>query len=136
MTEDKREKYKRFYEIRDAVFFDLETAKKLIAEDPTIVQSKNSLGETPLHFLVVENALGAVKFLYENGASINTSNEFGNSAIAEAVSLKYYDMVDMLLTLGAEPNIDECFGERNRFSLSEDEINKFLDIFEKHGYKC
>lgn len=91
----------RFYHLRNAAFADLPLARKLIQDDPRIVSARNSLGETALHFLVVENQLEAVEFLAKQGSDVNNINDFDSSAIIEAAQLGYVEMIDLLLRLGA-----------------------------------
>ncbi len=98
----------RFYLLRDvAAAGDYEAAGQMIEQDPTIVAAKNSIGETALHFLVVENYLEAVEFLAGHGSDVNSRNDFGQSALYEAAQLGYLEMIDLLLRLGARPGMAE-----------------------------
>ncbi len=101
----------RFYELRNATFADQDTVLRLIEADPTIVGARNGIGETALHFLVVENYREAVEFLVQHGADVNTQNEFGQSAIIEAAQLGYVEMVDLMLRLGAKVDGPELLSE-------------------------
>ena len=74
----------RFYQLRNAAYADRSAARELIANDASIVEAKNSIGETALHFLVVENQLEAVEFLAQHGSDVNNRNDFGTPAIIEA----------------------------------------------------
>ena len=91
----------RFYELRNDASCDQHRARKLILYDPSIIEARNSLGETALHYLAVENAVEAVEFLAGQGADVNCRNTFGDAAIMEAAQLGYVEMVDLLLRLGA-----------------------------------
>jgi ankyrin repeat protein len=124
----------RFYALRNAALADRGEATRLINKDPSIVHVRNSVGETPFHFLVVENALEAVSFLVEKGADINSQNALGDSALCEAMSLGYYDMVDLLLRLGADGRAEECFGPKTTASLQVDQFNRFKKIYTNYGY--
>jgi len=93
----------RFYQLRDAAYANRPVALELIEADPTIVAAKNSIGETALHFLVVENQLEAVEFLARHGSDVDNQNAFGIPAIVEAAQLGYREMVALLLKLGANP---------------------------------
>lgn len=96
----------RFYQLRNAAYTDLAAARELIANDASIVEAKNSIGETALHFLVVENQLEAVKFLAQAGSDVNNHNDFGTPAIIEAAQLGYGEMVELLLKLGANGDLE------------------------------
>ncbi len=82
-------------------FESLEKASILLDDNPDLIFKKTGLGETPLHYLAVENQLDAVKFLFSRGADLNTTNNFDDTPVSEAVSLGYVDMVRFLLENGA-----------------------------------
>jgi ankyrin repeat protein len=75
---------------------------KLVRAEPHLLEARTGLGETPLHYLVVENQLRAVVLLVEVGASINTVRSVGGTPLSEAASLGYTEMVEFLLSRGAE----------------------------------
>ena len=85
-----------------ACFDSVEEGRALLRREPALLGALTGLGETPLHYLVVEDQLEAVKMLVEEGAQINTLNRFGNSALAEAASLGYTALVDWMLANGAK----------------------------------
>jgi len=124
----------KFYELRNAAYANLPEARRLIQEDPPIVSAKNSIGETALHFLVVENLLEAVEFLAQHGSDVNNLNNFGTSAIVEAAQLGYVEMVDLLLNLGADIDVDEMVEEMEASEVEEETRNRMMAIFQQHGY--
>jgi len=89
------------YRLIRACFESLDEARELLRREPALVDSLTGLGETPLHFLAVEDQLDAVKLLVELGAKIDTLNRFGNSALAETASLGYVETLDWMLANGA-----------------------------------
>ena len=97
------QKYPGFVALRDAVFGERDEAGRLIAADPSLLEARNGLGETVLHFLAVENAQEAVAFLIERGANINTVNDFGDTPLMDAASLNYAELCRFLLRHGANP---------------------------------
>ena len=76
-------------------------AKKLVAEHPEVLTLRNSIGETALHYLAVENYAEAVQLLIELGASVRTGNDFGRSALAEAIQVGAAETVAVLRRAGA-----------------------------------
>ncbi len=126
-------KDERFYHLRNAAFADLPLARKLIQDDPTIVSARNSLGETALHFLVVENQLEAVDFLAKHGSDVNNKNDFDTSAVSEAAQLGYVEMVDLLLELGATVYAYEIVDEMNNVNVSQKKQAQIIAVLEKHG---
>jgi ankyrin repeat protein len=73
----------------------------LIAQDPGLVHARTSLGETPLHFLCVENRIAPVRELIKHGAIIDTVNDCGTTPLSDAASLGYAELVAFLLEHGA-----------------------------------
>ncbi len=80
---------------------------KLVRAEPQLLEARTELGETPLHYLVVENQLRAVRLLADAGAAVNTVNAFGATALAEAASLGYVEMVEYLIARGASLRLPE-----------------------------
>lgn len=86
------------YRLIRACMTGLESADELLRAEPSLIRERTRLGETPLHYLAVENQLAAVRFLHERGASVEVSNMFGESALKEAILLGYRDLAEYLLT--------------------------------------
>lgn len=61
----------------------------------------NSTRETPL-ISAVASSMKFVEFLVKNGADINYTNEYGQSAFTKSVSLGYYNVSIYLLQNGAD----------------------------------
>ena len=89
------------YRLIRTCYESLDAARELLRREPALIAALTGLGETPLHFLAVEDQLDAVRMLVEHGATINTLNQFGNSALAEAASLGYVELVGWMLANGA-----------------------------------
>lgn len=49
------ENYHKFCEIRNAFLEDVTAASGLVMADRTLLDARNGIGETPLHWLVVED---------------------------------------------------------------------------------
>lgn len=123
----------RFYHLRNAAYANLPLARKLIQDDPTIVSARNSLGETALHFLVVENQSEAVEFLAKHGSDVNTKNDFDASAIVEATRLGCVEMVDLLLNLGATVYDYEILEALEYGNIKEEKRRQIFAVLHKHG---
>ena len=79
---------------------------RLLKAEPDLISARDGLGETPLHYLAVENQLDAVRALVERGAEVNTLNECGGTPLSEAASLGYLELVKYLLSVGAKLRIE------------------------------
>ena len=120
-----------WFELRNAVFrkdFSIRAAD-LLALHPELVTLRNSIGETVLHFLAVENDREGVQWLFSRGFSLNTGSDFCDPAIFEVASLGYQELLLWLLEHGADPlavnrdgqNILEYLYER--FPIDRNEEN-------------
>ncbi len=89
------------YKFIDTCLGNLEEASEMIEQDPSILHTKTDLGETPLHWLAIEDQLDIVKFLHSKGAHVNTASQGGYTPLSEAASLGLYEMVKFLLENGA-----------------------------------
>lgn len=76
-------------------------ARKLVAEHPEVLNLRTGLGETALHYLAVENYADAVQLLIELGAEVNVRNNFGKSALQEAIQVGATQTVEVLRLAGA-----------------------------------
>jgi len=68
-------------------------AQDLLTANPNLVELRNSIGETVLHFLAVENDLEGVRWLHARGFSLNTLNRFGEPMIFEVATLGHKDLL-------------------------------------------
>ncbi|MFG6430273.1 ankyrin repeat domain-containing protein [Roseateles sp. LYH14W] len=73
----------------------------LLNAEPQLMNERTGLGETPLHYLAVENQLDAVRLLIARGAAVSTLNECRTTPLSDAASLGYEEMVGLLLEHGA-----------------------------------
>jgi ankyrin repeat protein len=90
-----------------AAFFEsVDEGLRLLKSEPDLIRARDGLGETPLHYLAVENQLDSVRALVEHGAQVNTLNECGGTPLSEAASLGYVELVKYLLSVGAKLRIE------------------------------
>lgn len=99
------------YRLIRACMTSLEAAEELLKAEPSLISERTGLGETPLHYLAVEDQLEAVRFLHERGASVEIVNEFGESALKEAILLGYLELARYLLQNGANIHTVDQRGE-------------------------
>ncbi|WP_211442006.1 ankyrin repeat domain-containing protein [Collimonas humicola] len=113
-----------WYTLRNAVYsHDFVEASLLVKKKPSLLSSTNSIGETVLHFVAVENDLEGVEWLHANGANIDTKNEFGEPVIFEVASLGYKELFAWFAKSGANLHVIDA---ENR------DVVAYLIAFDKH----
>ena len=92
-----------------ACYDGVDAAATLLDAEPGLVSARTGLGETALHFLVFENEIDSVRWLFERGATVDTLSELLMSPLADACDLGHEEMVDWLLANGATVDLpDQC----------------------------
>jgi len=93
---------KEAYRLISAFFESVDNGTRLLKSEPGLMNERTGLGETPLHYLAVENQLDAVRALVEYGADVNTVSEVNGTPLAEATRLGHTDLVKYLLSVNAK----------------------------------
>jgi ankyrin repeat protein len=106
---------------------DPSAAKQLLAEDHNYLHYRSSIGETPFHYVVIENGIPIAALLLEWGANINTQDDFGATPRMHAVRLGYLQMVRWLIDHGASVDLRDGNEET---ALSSATTNATKDIFD------
>lgn len=77
----------------------------LLQQDPSLVESRDSLGFTPLHLAAKFNQPAMVALLLANGADVNALSQSRETPLSLAL-LSYYhkEVVEQLITHGADVN--------------------------------
>jgi ankyrin repeat protein len=86
-------------------------AKQLLQEHPDL-RSARYMGETALHYLVVEHYVNAVRFLAENGFDIDGGGD-RQTPLMDAIQMGNEEMCKVLLAYGANPNAKYKEMDRN-----------------------
>lgn len=81
------------------------------AQDSNIRKLRGLNDESLLHFLAVEQEAEAVQRLASLGCDVDQKNCFGETALIGCVSLNNSKMVQILLALGANPNVGDDKGD-------------------------
>lgn len=92
-----------FYELRDLFLGQPEEAYRRIRRDHGLLRIRSGLGETPLHWMSVENAPSVVDSLIALGSEIDSTNNFGSTPLQEAAQLGHTEICRQLLAHGASP---------------------------------
>ncbi len=93
-----------WYQLRNAVYgAEFDVAEALLREDPNLIDERNGIGETVLHFLAVEDFLAGIEWLHAHGGCLHTSNKWGTPLLFEVAQLGYRDLFLWLAAHGADP---------------------------------
>ena len=91
-------------EFREFVSVAWETPAKaqgLARMDKRLLGIRNVAGETPLHYLSIENRIDSVRALVDVGADVNAQDLNGSTPLMHAIQLGYVQLVDYFLDIGA-----------------------------------
>jgi ankyrin repeat protein len=101
-----------WYEFRNAVYSqDFSRADEMLKANPALLRMVNSLGETVLHYLAVENDVEGVAWLYARGSDLNTRNDFGTPVLFEVALLEYKDLFKWFVEKGADVHVTDNYGQ-------------------------
>ena len=126
-------------EFIDAVVQDQPKAQRLLKDYPALLDSRWIHNETVLHFLAVENYVDGVRFLAKVGADVDSTNEFGDTALIDVAVLGNDKVAEVLLERGANPNANSetndnplhCAVASGNARL----VGLLLDYGAKHSYE-
>ncbi len=93
------------YQFLEAAVFNPKQAKAMLRRHPDLIKRKTSVGETALHYVIVEDSPTGAEFLIGQGSDINTTNNFGDTPLMDAAYLGYTRMVKLLLDHGADLSV-------------------------------
>jgi len=122
-----------WYQLRDALEqADFVAAAALLQKDPRLLDERNGIGESVLHFLAVENNQPAVEWLHAHRADLNATNEFGIPLLFEVAQLGYRDLVVWLLQHGADSKKKKADGQSIEEHLAEHGKTDMLAFINEH----
>lgn len=86
-------------------------AMQLLSANPTLVNTRDSKGQTPLLAAIDEDNEDWVGFLIKQGADVNAANRAGDTPLILATRSKSDVMVGWIIEAGARPNVNNKMGE-------------------------
>ena len=123
---------KYWYWLRDAVCGrHYSDAITLLKEHPYLINTRNPIGETVLHFLAVENDLEGVTWLPERGFDLNTKTNFGDPVIFDVAGLRYKDLLLWFKTNGADFQVKNKSGQNLTEYLKYRNETEMVDYVEQ-----
>jgi ankyrin repeat protein len=87
---------------------DLEKIKKLLDQNPELVNAQDESGLTPLHYAVnygYENQIQIINLLLEKGADVNIKTLDGRTPLHNAAEAANKNVVELLISKGAKVNV-------------------------------
>ena len=106
---------------------ELETVKKIIEKDNTIINSPNHLGSTPLMVAASLDKMDISNYLIDQNAELNTANVHGSTTIHYAALNGQLDLVKQLVDKGAKVDV---WNNRGRNPLHYSAISGNIELFE------
>ena len=108
-------------------------AKAMLRRHPDLIKRKTSVGETALHYVIVEDSPTGAEFLIGHGSDVNTTNNFGETPLMDAAYLGYTRMVKILLEHGAGVNLRSPDGETALHKAAQAGSVPVMEVLLDHG---
>lgn len=122
-----------WYEFRDAISKrDYALASQYLERSPGLIERRNSIGETVMHWLAVENDIEGVAWLHNKGSKVNTKNEFGEPLIFEVAQLGYKELLQWLVEHGADLKATNNEGKNIVQYLEENKKIEMMDYVKQN----
>jgi ankyrin repeat protein len=84
---------------------------ELLSSRPTVVNSRNSKGETALNIAISRSDDRWTRFLIGKGADVNLQESNGDTPLIEAARVGFTDAIELLLQRGAKVDLANRMGE-------------------------
>jgi ankyrin repeat protein len=110
--------------------------QELLAQDPALVQARDTDGSTPLHCAAWKGHAEAAKLLLEAGADVHAQNEnghWGGTPLHAAAHGNQRAVAELLLAHGADPQAKSC---NSRVPMDETAFHKataVANLLKKHA---
>ena len=103
---------KIWYEFKNAVYVkDFSKAEVLLRQVPELFKIRNSIGETVLHFLAVENDIEGVTWLKDRSFDLDTKDFLGRPVIFQVAQLGYKELFLWFIKNGANVHVQDEDGQ-------------------------
>ena len=90
---------------------DLELLKRKVKDDSALLDSKNELGKTPLHYAVTFAQKEAMEYLIAQGADVTAADGTGLTPLHVAAIVDVRGAARLLLDAGAAMEAKDSFGD-------------------------
>jgi len=89
---------------------ELDRVRSLLVQNPSIVESRDGVGMTPLHWASYFGNWGVVSLLIEKGAEVNAQDDEGKTSLHWAAQGANMACAELLMHEGADVNVKDRFG--------------------------
>jgi ankyrin repeat protein len=89
-----------------AAITDHAKARELLKDNPKLLDTNVTCGETPLHSHAISGHISALEFLAGEGFEVDSRNVFGDTPLMDAADMDELETAEVLLRLGADPNAE------------------------------
>ncbi|XP_073112331.1 serine/threonine-protein kinase VIK-like [Elaeis guineensis] len=79
---------------------DVSAVRKLLEEDPGLVNARDYDNRTPLHVASIHGWIDVSNCLLEYGADVNAQDRWKNTPLADAEGAKKFNMIELLKSYG------------------------------------
>jgi len=115
------------------LFNETEKGIDYLKSNKSALEFKTRIGESPLHYCLIENKLELVKKLIEIGANVNTVEMSGATPLLHSVRINNLEMALLLVNNDASVDLKDNNGES---VVSELVLNNIEDLFYIVLKKC
>lgn len=128
----KRRSLKEILQSASDVLFPEQMGTRLVE-----LNSKDVVGDTPLHVMIWRNDQYAAKLLIESGADVNAIGDMGETPLHIALRKKNCTIVKLLIDAGANIDVRSEFGETaQELAIREGGPIKRLVTGARHKIRC
>lgn len=138
-TSDRAEKHPpvsetrpEWYRLRDFLLDgDFVAAEALLASNHELIDARNSVGETVLHHLAVEEFKEGVAWLHARGSKLNTADDFGVPLLFDIAVLGYRELFLWLVSNGADASARDSHGQTLEEHLAGLDVHEMIAFIRK-----
>lgn len=90
---------------------ELDALRARLVDTPELVDTRNDLGKTPLHYAVTFDQFAMLEILVEAGADVNAADATGMTPLHVAAALNRGELARWLIEAGAAIEATDAFGD-------------------------